>query len=284
MAHFEPSVMDNATTSSSSIFVRHEPKWLTNERRRHFFKEKYVAAHLQGSSAEVVSEAEPRLLCSLGGFRDFAVKGRRWFPDWDHLEGAGIDEIVDNELGANDLAHQDEMRMHRVQNQEKNHLKGAGVYEVLNLTPRRAGGKRVDDHNQKSGQEGKWWEHQRSSWLGEADSPSNKFPSLAVLAAFQPPPLPAAGLSFTSHFHGKTEVQGRNDSDVGTRSGARTPPRYFTPRSETPRSETPRRARQARSITPRSMTPRSETPRSETPRSETPRLELPRSRRPLAAW
>lgn len=267
MAHFEPSAMDDAP---KSVFVRHEPKWLTNERRRHFFKEKHVAAHLQGSSAEVVSEAEPRLLCSLGGFRDFPVKGRRWFPDWDHLEGAGVDEIVDNELGASDLAHQDEMRVHRVQMQEKDHLKGAGVYEVLDLTPRRARGKRVDDHNQKSGQDGKWWEHQHSSWVNPA---GKNFPSLAVLAAIQPPPLPAAGLSFTSH------IQGRTDSDVGTRSGARTPPRYFTPRSETPRSETPRQAQQARSITPRSMTPRSETPRSETPRSE-----LPRSRRLLAAW
>merc|ERR1712100_152851 len=124
MAHFEPSCMENSKT-----FRREEPKWVFLERRRHFAED----THLEGPSASVIGEPEKRLLCSLGGFKDFPVGARKWFPDWDHLEGAGIDEIVEVALGADDPHHWHQDGIHKIQFAEKDHLRGAGVYEVLDL-------------------------------------------------------------------------------------------------------------------------------------------------------
>lgn len=278
MAHFEPSCMENSKTC-----VREEPKWVFLERRRHFPEDK----HLEGPSASVVAEPEKRLLCSLGGFRDFPVGARKWFPDWDHLEGAGVDEIVDVELGADDPHHWHQDGIHRIQFPEKDHLCGAGVYEVLELTPRKREGKQMDDHNQKSGIDGKWW---LSSW----HEAKTAFKGSPPKAPIPDPSLRAAGLNFTSHCPGESLA----DENVPRRRSARTPPRSLTPRSETPcrpeqarstppsatpRSETPQRWEYPRGSTPRSETPRSEIPRyveqvrSITPRSETPRSEVSRS-------
>merc|ERR1712216_252352 len=122
---------------------------------------------------------------------------------------------------------------------EKDHLRGAGVHEVLDLTPRRTEGKRVDDQNQKSGMEGKWW---LSSWHGAKTAFKGPPPPGAPVPD---PSLRAAGLNFTSH-----PEDGADAGAEPRRRVARTPPRSVTPRSETPRSETPRRLAQASSITP----------------------------------
>merc|ERR1719491_1986734 len=152
MAHFVPSNLKVKCLDPG------EPKWVSLERKRHFFDNAHVAAHLEGPSVSVTSEEETRLLCTKGDMFDCPVGRRRWFPDWDHLRGAGVDKIVDLAPRATDLAQHDESERHRKWFPDQDHLRGAGIDTILDLTPRAKGKYVPISLMPKAGQEFRWWE------------------------------------------------------------------------------------------------------------------------------
>lgn len=214
--------------------------------------------HLKGSSASVTSEAEKHLLCPLpGGWcknKIFKVESKRRVPKHDNLEGGGCDLIIDVESEA----HGDAKFSSRAGHDDFDHLRGAGIHTIVQLTPRNQGILVEHDRQQLAGLEWKWWESQ------DDGCPSTTCPGWEC-----------------------------RYSDQSTRSGdsygARTPPRSITPCSNTPYSEIlgdqgkfariPLNLTQQSSSPGRrnSMTPRRATPRSSTPRSSTPRSSARRS-------